>query len=563
MTCTDRGLPRVSFRSLGCAPRRRRWAERLPERYLRWLFRVRHLETPVLQRALRARDRIARAPEGCAVHQFDADATARAAADEVGRRPRPQPHPLRSGARPARHRPHDRDLRRAPAGGVAGARARAVRAGMGGRRARGRAAAAHRAAGAPRPPAAGEGHRGGALPAADVGGRRGLGRARTGLRDRLLAAAPGPPARRARTAAGTRRAPTSRRPTTASSPISPRRRGRTRAPRPPTGCGPRRSGRSSSSTSRSTSSTPGSTVTIRSGRRARRTTPTRRIWRRSTSPRRSRPGSSPATSCATRCARSRCTRPWVRHVYVVTDRQVPPWLNVEHPQLTVVDHREIFRDPSVLPVFNSHAIESQLHHIPGLSEHYLYLNDDFFFGRPVQPELFFHANGIAKFFLSAVVLDVDPPSRRDLPVLSAAKQNRAAHREGVRRHHHAEAQAHAATPDTQRGAGDGAPSSRRVRGRGAFALPAPRRPVHPVRAGALLRLRAGQGGAGRHRLPLPGRGLPGHRSAASSSCCAAATSTSSVSTTPTARPPRRRTSWRCSATFLDRYYPHASRFERA
>lgn len=115
---------------------------------------------------------------------------------------------------------------------------------------------------------------------------------------------------------------------------------------------------------------------------------------------------------------------WVRHIYIVTDGQVPPWLNTDDPQITLVDHREIFTDPGVLPVFNSHAIESQLHHIQGLSEHYLYLNDDFFFGRPVQPELFFHGNGIAKFFLSKVVLDVDPPSRRDLPVLSAAKQNR-------------------------------------------------------------------------------------------------------------------------------------------
>lgn len=117
--------------------------------------------------------------------------------------------------------------------------------------------------------------------------------------------------------------------------------------------------------------------------------------------------------------------PWVRNIYIVTDDQVPPWLNTDDPQIIVVDHREIFRDPSVLPVFNSHAIESQLHHIPGLAEHYLYLNDDFFFGRPVWPETFFHGNGIAKFFLSRTTLDIDPPSRRDLPVLSAAKQNRA------------------------------------------------------------------------------------------------------------------------------------------
>lgn len=54
---------------------------------------------------------------------------------------------------------------------------------------------------------------------------------------------------------------------------------------------------------------------------------------------------------------------WVNHVWVVTDAQVPAWLRTDHPKLTVVDHRDIFTDPDVLPVFNSHAIESQLHHI--------------------------------------------------------------------------------------------------------------------------------------------------------------------------------------------------------
>lgn len=115
---------------------------------------------------------------------------------------------------------------------------------------------------------------------------------------------------------------------------------------------------------------------------------------------------------------------WFNHVYLVTDRQVPSWLDVDHPRLTVVDHREIFTDPDVLPVFNSHAIESQLHHIPGLSERYLYMNDDVFFCRPTTPELFFTGNGMSKFFPSKAVLDVDEPSARDMPVLSAAKNNR-------------------------------------------------------------------------------------------------------------------------------------------
>lgn len=91
---------------------------------------------------------------------------------------------------------------------------------------------------------------------------------------------------------------------------------------------------------------------------------------------------------------------FVRHVFVVTDGQVPSWLATDHDRLTVVDHRDIFPRADVLPTFNSHAIECCLHRIDGLAEHYLYMNDDFFFGRPVAPERFFHANGMTKFFVS-------------------------------------------------------------------------------------------------------------------------------------------------------------------
>lgn len=115
---------------------------------------------------------------------------------------------------------------------------------------------------------------------------------------------------------------------------------------------------------------------------------------------------------------------WARHIYIVTDQQVPAWLDTDHPKITIVDHRDIFTDPNVLPVFNSHAIESQLHHIPGLSDRYLYLNDDLFFLRPVDPELFFTGNGLAKHFPSIVPVDLGAWSPRDLPVVSAAKQGR-------------------------------------------------------------------------------------------------------------------------------------------
>jgi hypothetical protein len=90
--------------------------------------------------------------------------------------------------------------------------------------------------------------------------------------------------------------------------------------------------------------------------------------------------------------------PFVRKIFIVTMDQVPAWLNIDHPQIEIVSHREIYRDVTVLPTFNSSSIETQLHHIDGLAEHFIYLNDDVFLGRMCSASDFFHANGIAKFF---------------------------------------------------------------------------------------------------------------------------------------------------------------------
>lgn len=116
---------------------------------------------------------------------------------------------------------------------------------------------------------------------------------------------------------------------------------------------------------------------------------------------------------------------WVRNVYLVTDHQVPDWLRVDHPKLIIVDHTTLFADRGTLPTFNSHAIESQLHHIDGLSETFLYLNDDVFFGAPVTPELFFYSSGTPKFFLSDAMIGFGPPTAVDAPVITAGKNNRA------------------------------------------------------------------------------------------------------------------------------------------
>ncbi len=116
--------------------------------------------------------------------------------------------------------------------------------------------------------------------------------------------------------------------------------------------------------------------------------------------------------------------PWVRRVILVTDDQVPAWLDTTRGDLTVVSHREIFGGTGRLPTFNSQAIESRLHRIPGLSEHFLYLNDDVFLGRPVAPELFFTPGGLTRFFPSGALVDSAPRTPADTPADSAGKNNR-------------------------------------------------------------------------------------------------------------------------------------------
>ncbi|MBC2868016.1 stealth family protein [Streptomyces mexicanus] len=116
--------------------------------------------------------------------------------------------------------------------------------------------------------------------------------------------------------------------------------------------------------------------------------------------------------------------PWVRTIYLVTAEQTPEWLNTDHPQIKVVSHKEIFKDPAALPTFNSHAIESQLHHIDGLSEHFLYFNDDVMLGQEILPQHFFLPNGLGKFYLSSALVPFGEPSPEDPPVAAAGKNNR-------------------------------------------------------------------------------------------------------------------------------------------
>lgn len=96
--------------------------------------------------------------------------------------------------------------------------------------------------------------------------------------------------------------------------------------------------------------------------------------------------------------------PWRGRVFLVTDGQLPSWLNTEAADLVCVTHREIFSSAHDLPTFNSRAIEANLHRIEGISDRFVYCNDDFFLMSETSVQDFVTADG-------KVVLHMNPYRR--------------------------------------------------------------------------------------------------------------------------------------------------------
>ena len=80
--------------------------------------------------------------------------------------------------------------------------------------------------------------------------------------------------------------------------------------------------------------------------------------------------------------------PWVNQVHFITWGHLPEWLNTGHPKLHIVNHKDYIPE-EYLPTFSSHPIELNIHRIPGLSEHFVYFNDDMFLNNTVTPDFFF------------------------------------------------------------------------------------------------------------------------------------------------------------------------------
>lgn len=80
---------------------------------------------------------------------------------------------------------------------------------------------------------------------------------------------------------------------------------------------------------------------------------------------------------------------WIGKIWVVIDEEGPDLSSLsEHirDKVHLVYHSEIFEGfTQVLPTFNSLTIESMLWRIKGLSERFIYFNDDVFLAAPLKP----------------------------------------------------------------------------------------------------------------------------------------------------------------------------------
>lgn len=88
--------------------------------------------------------------------------------------------------------------------------------------------------------------------------------------------------------------------------------------------------------------------------------------------------------------------PWYNKIWLVTDEQIPHFLNplqLKLDKIEIIDHQSLFADSgAVLPTFNTRSITTVMANIPGLSEHFIYGNDDLMLGSRIE-KTFFYENG--------------------------------------------------------------------------------------------------------------------------------------------------------------------------
>jgi len=94
--------------------------------------------------------------------------------------------------------------------------------------------------------------------------------------------------------------------------------------------------------------------------------------------------------------------PWIRKIHFITEGHKPSWLNIDHPQINFLTHRDIFYNKKDLPVFNSSAIELNFLGIKDLADQFIYFNDDMIVFKKTKKERFFKEDLPVDFLIQGI-----------------------------------------------------------------------------------------------------------------------------------------------------------------
>ncbi|KAI9922813.1 hypothetical protein PsorP6_000334 [Peronosclerospora sorghi] len=105
--------------------------------------------------------------------------------------------------------------------------------------------------------------------------------------------------------------------------------------------------------------------------------------------------------------------PWhTGMIYVVTPGHIPSWIDKNNPRIKIINQDDLFPDyaKQFLPTFNTHVIEQFLYLIPGLSDIFMQVNDDYLFTKPIAPHEYFTCDGGIRLLHEAGLISHTPPT---------------------------------------------------------------------------------------------------------------------------------------------------------
>lgn len=98
--------------------------------------------------------------------------------------------------------------------------------------------------------------------------------------------------------------------------------------------------------------------------------------------------------------------PWVHKILLVTNGQVPEFLNLDNPKIKLIKHSD-YMPEEYLPTFNSNVIELNYHRIAELSDNFVLFNDDCYPLKPIPETYYFKGDLPCDEAVESPIMPVD------------------------------------------------------------------------------------------------------------------------------------------------------------